>query len=128
MLRKLLRVGTAFLLLLLAIVATAAMSQEQAREPDARDLRLVLLVTVDQFRPDYLTRFAHEYDGGLARLIRDGATFVNTHLEHYPTVTAPGHTALGSGAMPATSGIIGDDWFDRDIGKSVTSVSDEQVK
>jgi Type I phosphodiesterase / nucleotide pyrophosphatase len=125
--RKLLSVVTA-VLILLAIAATAATRREQARERDARDLRLVLLVTVDQFRFDYLTRFADEYDGGLARMTRDGANFVDAHLEHYPTVTAPGHTALASGAMPATSGIIGNDWFDREAGKNVTSVSDEQVK
>jgi len=88
----------------------------------------VLLVTVDQFRFDYLTRFAHEHDSGLARLRRDGASFINAHLEHYPTVRAPGHATLASGATPATSGIIGNDWFDRDAGKTVTSVSDEQVK
>lgn len=125
--RKLLSAATA-LLILLAIAATAAMRHEQVRQPDARDLRLVLLVTVDQFRFDYLTRFADDYDGGLARMTREGANFVDAHLEHYPTVTAPGHTALATGAMPATSGIIGNDWFDRDVGKSVTSVSDEQVK
>jgi arylsulfatase A-like enzyme len=123
-------VGSAFLLTVLAIlsVATAGRTREQSTERNARDLRLVLLVTVDQFRFDYLTRFADGYTSGLARLVREGASFVNAHLEHYPTVTAPGHTALGSGAMPATSGIIGNDWFDREAGKNVTSVSDEQVK
>jgi hypothetical protein len=50
---KLLSTVTA-LLIFSAIAATAAMRQEQAREPDARELRLVLLVTVDQFRFDCL--------------------------------------------------------------------------
>jgi arylsulfatase A-like enzyme len=128
--RKPLSARPALLLVALLIMAvtTAATTPQQAPERNARDLRLVLLVTVDQFRFDYLTRFADAYNSGLARLLRDGASFVNAHLEHYPTVTAPGHTALGSGAMPATSGIIGNDWFDRDVGKSVTSVSDEHVQ
>jgi hypothetical protein len=108
--------------------ATVVGTREQATTRDARDLRLVLLVTVDQFRFDYLTRFGDGYTSGLARLLREGASFENAHLEHYPTVTAPGHTALGTGAMPAASGIIGNDWFDRAAHKSVTSVSDEQVK
>ena len=123
-----------FAVALLAAVILApggkASSQVVTRETqgDTRDLRLVLFLTVDQFRFDYLTRFASAYESGLARLVRDGAVFLNAQLEHYPTVTAPGHVAFGSGAMPSTSGIIGNDWFDRDSGKSVTSVSDEHVK
>ena len=107
-----------------------SIGQDMKREAqgDRRDLRLVVLLTVDQFRFDYLTRFGDSYNSGLGRLMRDGAVFLNAHLEHYPTVTAPGHAAFGSGAMPSTSGIIGNDWFDRDTGKSVTSVFDAQVK
>jgi hypothetical protein len=93
-----------------------------------KGVRLILLLTVDQFRADYLWRFSAEFDGGLARLRQDGAVFLNAHLEHYPTVTAVGHATFGSGALPSTSGIIGNDWFDRATGKSVTSVVDDQVK
>jgi len=32
------------------------------------------------------------------------------------------------GRNPATSGIVGNDWFDRDVGTNVTSVSDAQVR
>jgi arylsulfatase A-like enzyme len=127
--RRFLLSGPVLLVVLLAVlgVAQAGNTHEQDRSRGDTDLRLVLLVTVDQFRYDYLTRFADRYSSGLARLLREGAVFTNAHLEHYPTVTAPGHAALGSGAMPSTSGIIGNDWFDREAGKNVTSVSDEQV-
>ena len=108
---------------------TPSRAEHRGQPPDDRhDVRLLVLLTVDQFRFDYLTRFSESYDGGIARLMRDGAVFLNAHLEHYPTVTAPGHTALGSGAMPSSSGIIGNDWFDRETGKNVTSVSDDRVK
>lgn len=121
--------GPVLLIVFLGVVGVARAGNARAQDGSrkATDLRLVLLITVDQFRYDYLTRFAERYRGGLARLLREGAVFSNAHLEHYPTVTAPGHAALGSGAMPSTSGIIGNDWFDRDAGKNVTSVSDEQV-
>lgn len=107
--------------------ATAADGVKGEMQPQ-NHVRLVLLLTVDQFRADYLSRFAAEYDGGLARLNQSGAVFLNAHLEHYPTVTAVGHATFGSGALPSTSGIIGNDWFDRATGKSVTSVVDDQVK
>lgn len=83
---------------------------------------------VDQFRYDYLTRFRHEYTGGLDRLLTKGAVIVNANLEHYPTVTAVGHATFMSGATPAVSGIMGNDWYDRASGKNVTSVSDDSVK
>src|SRR5262249_12461090 len=44
-----------------------------------------------------------------------------------PTVTAVGHSTMMSGATPAVSGIVGNDWFDRTLGKSVTSVEDPET-
>ena len=90
--------------------------------------KLVVSITIDQFRYDYLTRFRADYKYGFDRLLKNGAVFVDTDLEHYPTVTAVGHATLLSGATPAISGIIGNDWFDIETGKSVTSVSDATVK
>jgi arylsulfatase A-like enzyme len=94
--------------------------------PQARP-KLVLLITADQFRYDYLPRFRDQYSSGLRLLTQRGANFVNAHLEHYPTVTAIGHATLASGATPKVSGIIGNDWFDRESRKQVTSVSDEST-
>lgn len=99
-----------------------------SQQPPAKDVRLVLLIAVDQFRYDYLTRFRSEYNGGLDRLLRSGANYVNAHLDHYPTVTAVGHSTMFSGATPKVSGIVGNDWFDREDGAKVTSVLDQSVQ
>jgi hypothetical protein len=101
--------------------APRAQARGQAAGPE---IRLVLLVAVDQYRYDYLTRFRAQFTGGLAQLLTRGATFTQAYLDHYPTVTAVGHATMLSGARPAASGIIGNDWFDRALGASVTSVSD----
>jgi predicted AlkP superfamily pyrophosphatase or phosphodiesterase len=79
-------------------------------------------------RYDYLTRFRADYTGGISRLLAHGAVFTNTNLEHYPTVTAVGHATMLSGATPSVSGIIGNDWFERGTGATVTSVSDPAVR
>lgn len=89
--------------------------------------KLVLLIAIDQFRYDYLPRFRNQYTGGINLLLNRGATFVDAHLEHYPAVTAVGHSTMLSGATPAISGIIGNDWYNRISGKQVTSVSDENT-
>src|SRR6185369_16977324 len=90
--------------------------------------KLVLLIAIDQFRYDYFPRFRTEYTGGLKTLLDRGANFVDARLEHYPTVTAVGHSTMLSGATPATSGIIGNDWYDRGTGKQVTSVEDSEAR
>jgi predicted AlkP superfamily pyrophosphatase or phosphodiesterase len=105
----------------------AAFALPQAQRTAGPDIRLVLLSAVDQFRYDYLTRFRSEYSGGLARLLTTGAVFTNANLEHYPTVTAIGHSTMLTGATPSVSGIVGNDWFDRESGATVTSVSDPTV-
>ena len=96
--------------------------------PPRRKPRLVLLVAVDQMRYDYLPRFASAFTGGFRRLMREGAVFTNAHLDHYPSVTAVGHATMLTGAPPSMSGIVGNDWYDRGLKKSVTSVDDPGTK
>jgi predicted AlkP superfamily pyrophosphatase or phosphodiesterase len=114
---------------ILAAAALFALSlPAPAQVAPAERPKLVLLIAADQFRYDYLPRFRKEYTSGLKMLLDRGAVFANAHLEHYPTVTAIGHATMLSGATPALSGIIGNDWYDRETGKQVTSVSDGSTK
>ena len=96
--------------------------------PIPKKPKLVIALAVDQFRYDYLTRFRGEYKGGLNRLLERGAVFASARYEHFPTVTAIGHSTLLTGATPSISGIIANDWYDREAGKQVTSVSDERTE
>src|SRR3984885_1939154 len=89
--------------------------------------KLVLAIVIDQFRYDYLTRYHSEYTGGFKRFFDHGAVFTNAHFEHVPTVTAVGHSTFLSGATPAMSGIIGNEWGDRASKKRVASVSDGET-
>ena len=90
--------------------------------------KLILAIAVDQFRYDYLLRFRAEYKQGLDRLLTRGAVFTHAYYDHFPTVTAVGHSTFLSGALPSISGIVGNEWYDREAGKMVTSVSDDSVK
>src|SRR6266850_4850538 len=110
----------------------AAGQQQPASAPAAlraKRPRLVLLIAVDQFRYDYLERFGDLFvANGLRRLMRDGASWVDTNYDHMPTYTAPGHGTMMTGAYPAESGMIANEWPDRLTGKKVSSVSDDSVK
>jgi arylsulfatase A-like enzyme len=87
-----------------------------------------LLIAVDQFRYDYLERFGDLFGpNGFKRLLRDGASWTQSNYDHMPTYTAPGHATMMTGAYPAETGIIGNEWPDRSTGKNVTSVSDTTV-
>jgi predicted AlkP superfamily pyrophosphatase or phosphodiesterase len=61
-------------------------------------------------------------------MLSKGAVYTDAHQDHFPTVTATGHTTFLTGSTPATSGIIGNEWYDRASGKTITSVEDPQTK
>jgi predicted AlkP superfamily pyrophosphatase or phosphodiesterase len=90
--------------------------------------KLIVAIVVDQFRYDYLLRFGKDYTAGFKRLLEQGAVFDDAHLIHYPTVTAVGHSTFLSGATPSESGIVANEWYDRETKKNVTSVSDDNTK
>ncbi|MCA1555877.1 MAG: alkaline phosphatase family protein, partial [Acidobacteria bacterium] len=92
--------------------------------------RLVLVIVVDQFRADYLERFGDLFaaNGGLRRLMRDGAQWTNANFDHMPTYTAPGHATIMTGAWPSETGIIANDWYDRETGRLISNASDPEDK
>ncbi|MGB8510956.1 MAG: alkaline phosphatase family protein, partial [Pyrinomonadaceae bacterium] len=91
--------------------------------------RLVLLIAVDQFRYDYLERFDDLFGaGGLRRLEREGASWTEANYDHIPTETAPGHATMMTGAWPSETGIVGNEWFERETNRVVTNIQDDAVK
>ena len=90
--------------------------------------KLVVLLVVDQMRPDLLTRFDDLYRGGFRWLIDHGVWFTDTHHEHSYTATGPGHTTIGFGQYPGNVGVIGNSFYDRALKKNVNCVEDPNAK
>jgi predicted AlkP superfamily pyrophosphatase or phosphodiesterase len=82
----------------------------RAAEPP---VRLVLVIAVDQLRPD---RIDESLPGGFGRLVREGRFFVDAALDHGMTETCPGHATMLTGRHPAAAGIPANDFFDPDSG------------
>lgn len=59
------------------VVASSAHAQSSFATGDDTQPQLVVLVTVDQLRPDYFERWGDEFTGGLARFWNAGAVFTN---------------------------------------------------
>jgi hypothetical protein len=108
--------------LLFAFFALAAVAHAAAPA-------LVVVITVDQFRGDYLARFGpHFVEGGFKLLTTQGATFADAHYRHAATKTAPGHAVILSGVHANVSGIIANDWLDRTTLKRINCVDDDRMQ
>lgn len=120
--RNLSRIVAALLgvLLLYTSGAPLAFSQSDSRS----DVRLALVIVVDQMRPDYLSRFDSVFTGGFARLAHEGFVFTNAHHDHAHTETGVGHATIATGAFPLHHGIVGNNWYDAATGKSVYCAGD----
>ncbi|HTT69080.1 MAG TPA: alkaline phosphatase family protein [Gemmatimonadales bacterium] len=85
----------------------ALLAALQASAPHQQPLpRLVVHITIDQFRADYLERWRAQLTGGLARLLERGAVFTDAYQDHAMAETAPGHATVLSGRNPRSTGIV----------------------
>jgi predicted AlkP superfamily pyrophosphatase or phosphodiesterase len=118
------RISVAFaiaVVLCLSVVATPLAAPPAAPR---RTPKLVVLLVVDQMRADYPDKFGQNWTGGLRRLMDDGAWFREAAYAHSATVTCVGHTSIVTGSLPRTHGIVGNDLWDREAGRSANCVAD----
>src|SRR5258706_419663 len=89
--------------------------------------KLVVGIVIDQMRQEYLYRFQKKFgEGGFNRLMNDGFMLTNAHYNYVPTYTGPGHASIFTGSTPAVHGIIGNDWWDKNLKKYVNCVEDSR--
>ncbi|RFS16217.1 alkaline phosphatase PafA [Emticicia sp. C21] len=114
-----------YLLLLLSLPIFAQKTQKATAPTKPK---LVLGIMVDQMRYDYLYRYYSKYsEGGFKRLMNQGFNCRNNHYHYASTITGPGHAAVYTGSVPAVNGIIGNDWYDRFLGRTVYVAEDTTV-
>ena len=118
-----------FLLVLSTLAGFSAQAQdsETVFTPDDRP-RLVVGIVVDQMRYEYLTKYWDRYgEDGFKRLVNEGYNFANNHFNYFPTYTGPGHAAVYTGTTPSINGIVGNDWYSRELGRTLYVVEDSTV-
>ncbi len=115
-------------LLLLALAACPGPRPTPTTQPphDVADASrgLVVLVVIDQFPEWSLEHKRPELTRGFARVLAEGDWRIGRHPSG-ATITAPGHALLGTGEPPAASGIVANEWWNRDLGRKVVAAEDE---
>jgi predicted AlkP superfamily pyrophosphatase or phosphodiesterase len=112
-------------LVFLALLSCALIAQ--AAPAPLPSVDLVLVISLDQFPYEYMTRFRPHFTGGLAMLLDRGAVFTNAVYKHAQCNTGPGHAVILSGSYGAENGIVSNNWYDRALGRTVYCVEDESV-
>ncbi len=112
----------------LAVLMPAAASvQGQVYEAKPK---LVIELVIDQFRGDYLDRYREDFKTpyGFNLFLKRGAYFTDCYYDYANTMTAPGHSTIGTGAYTDGHGISLNEWWDlsRSTTHAVTSVEDER--
>ncbi len=101
--------------ILFTLISIILFSNIYAKKP-----KLVIGIVVDQMRYDYIDRFWNDFgNNGFKKLVKEGAYFKNTHFSYAPTYTGPGHASIFTGTTPAHHGIIANNWYDKELKKSV---------
>ena len=94
--------------------------------------KLVVVLVIDQFRGDYLDRYRDDFktDSGFNLFLKRGAYFTDCYYQYANTMTAPGHSTIGTGAYTSGHGISLNQWWDlkRSATHSFSSVDDERYQ
>lgn len=110
-------------LFILGLLFSISFSLAQTTRP-----KLVVGLVIDQMRWDYLYRFNSLYgSGGFKRLLGQGFSCENTLIPYVPTYTAVGHTCVYTGSVPAYTGIVGNNWYDKGTRSNMYCTDDSTV-
>lgn len=87
--------------------------------------RLVVMLTVDQLRTDYLEEFEPLYgEKGFRRLMREGKVYCQAEMPFANADRASAIATLHTGSTPSIHGIISENWLDAQTLRPVNCVAD----
>lgn len=106
----------------------AALTSAQLQAYDLAP-KLVVTVTIDQLRADYIEAFNSYYSHyGFRRIIDSGLVYDGASFPFSPVDRASAVAAISTGTTPFYNGIIGEQWLDRKTLQPTGCVDDETDK
>ncbi|MBR5036269.1 MAG: alkaline phosphatase family protein [Prevotella sp.] len=110
-----------YLALIIAVLSGAEMQAFQLAP------RLVVNITIDQLRTDYLEAFTPLYTAdGFRKLLSQGVTYDAASYPYEPVERASAIATIATGTTPYYHGIIGNRWLDRNTLRPFFCVDDPQ--
>lgn len=96
----------------LALTAEPPAAPQIESTPLTPQVRLGVIIVVDQLRGDMVTRYGKWFGkDGFNKLAREGAFYPNAYFTYGSTETAVGHATLGTGRLPRKHGITSNQWY-----------------
>lgn len=93
----------------------------------AQTPKLVVSITIDQLRTDYLETYAPLYGSdGLRRLLTEGKVFTNGTYNFTPVDRASAIASLHTGTSPYYHGIAAEEWLDKQTLQPQNCVKDQE--
>ncbi len=120
-----------------AVFAQGNTSETARNVREGKRPKLVVVLSIDQFRGDYIRRLVDLFlpadagkgqVGGFRYLMTAGSDFLDARHMHYPTFTGPGHSVQLTGTYPYKTGIAGNEWWDKEKKAKVYCVDDPRQK
>lgn len=108
--------------------APGAMPAQPAAPAAPAPPTLLVVLVVDQMRFDYIERYGPRWQGGLRRLMTDGAVFERGFYPYLNTVTCPGHATIGTGTLPYRHGVPLNEWYRRSAQRAAGCTADEAAR
>ena len=97
---------------LLTVLAFSALQAQTSVVPASP--RLVVGITIDQLRSDYLEAFMNLYgEEGFKRLLKEGKVYSQVAYDFKHVDRASAQAAIYTGASPFKNGIVATQWLDR---------------
>ncbi|MEY4269414.1 MAG: hypothetical protein RLZZ58_630, partial [Pseudomonadota bacterium] len=112
-----------------ALLAMTPVALAAQADPTPAPPKLIIAIAVDQFSADLFAEYRQYFAGGLARLA-SGVVFPSGYQSHAATETCPGHATILTGAHPARTGIVANNYFDLNTpraDKRIYCMEDENV-
>lgn len=105
----------------LSVILTMAAFEMVAGQELAQAPRLVVSISIDQLRSDYLEAFAPLYgEGGFKRLLNNGLVYPNASYPFTPVDRASAVASVSTGTTPYYNGIVGGRWLNKETLRPVT--------
>lgn len=98
---------------LVALIGLVTADAQHLRAQNDGQIRLAVMLVVDQLDGELLDRYESVLTGGFRRFFEEGYRFTQATHAHAMTETAPGHATLATGVHPSRHGIVSNAWRQR---------------